>query len=85
MMQHYTEPQGLEKRKRRVTRADLLMTCVDLARLRLTAGFDWGRILRAFDQHERRVDYLFKVAAQGMIPAKPALVREARRLAAREA
>lgn len=85
MMQHDTEPQGMGKRKRLVTRADLLMTCVDLAQLRLTAGFDWRRILRAFDQHERRVDYLFKAAAQGMIPARPALVLEARRLAAGEA
>jgi len=81
MMQHYTEPQGLMVRKRRVTRADLLLTCVDLAELRLTAGLRWGRITNVFQEHSGRVERLYTAAGQGMIPARPALVREARRLA----
>lgn len=85
MMQHDTEPQGLHERRRRVTRADLILTCVDMARLMPTAGMDWRRICSAFRHHSARVQYLFTAASQSMIPARPAMVREARRLAAGEA
>lgn len=84
MMQNDVAPQGLTQRIRRVTRADLLLTCVDLAGLRESR--DWGRILNIFqdDNHYRRVEYLFVAAAESMIPARPALVREARRLEAKK-
>ncbi len=64
MMQHTRRPRGLTERKHRVTRADLILTCVDLAELRLKAGFDWGRILSAFQEHSQRVEYLFNAAGR---------------------
>lgn len=84
MMQNEVAPQGLTKRIRRVTRADLLLTCVDLAQLQGTRDWQWILGVWQVTEHRRRAEYLFTAAAQSMIPARPALVREAARLKAKE-
>lgn len=75
MMQQDVAPRGLTQRVRRVTKADLMLTCIDLAELMETSGRDWGRILNVFGDHSTRVEFLFTAASAGMIAARPAVLR----------
>lgn len=84
MMQHSMAARGTGQRIDRVTKSDIMMTCVDFALLMPIAGHDWRRILGVFQCHSARVEYLFTAAAQSMIPAQPKVLRQVRKLVATE-
>ncbi len=80
MMQNECSPRGLHKRKRLVTKADLMLTLVDMAAAMPTADIDWGRMLNVWQdrQNHVHVTHLFEAAAARVIAARPALLRRVR-------
>ncbi|MGU3665687.1 hypothetical protein ACLBX9_16020 [Methylobacterium sp. A49B] len=80
MMQNECSPRGLDKRKRRVTKVDLMLTLVDMAAAMPTADIDWGRMLNVWQdrQNHVHVTHLFEAAAARVTAARPALLRRVR-------